>query len=103
MSPLIHDDLVRAIEEIRLIEFEYKDGRRRIVEPHDYGIKNGKEQLLAWRVSASGRGGQEPWRRYDVPAMRHLRVLDQHFAGSRGEEGQRHHQWDVLFARVGRR
>src|SRR5436190_9432358 len=39
-------DLVRAIQDKRLIEFVYRIGPSRIVEPHDYGIR---------RVVASAR------------------------------------------------
>jgi len=35
----MNHDLMRAIGEKRLIEFVYKAGASRIVEPHDYGIR----------------------------------------------------------------
>ncbi len=43
--------LVRAIQEKRLIEFIYKSGAVRIAEPHDYGILDGVERLLAFQLS----------------------------------------------------
>ena len=47
----MNTDLVRAIREKRLIEFTYKSGGVRIAEPHDYGIQNGIERLLAFQLS----------------------------------------------------
>ena len=41
----IDDRLVTAIAERRLISFVY-DGRARVAEPHDYGVRNGAVQLL---------------------------------------------------------
>jgi hypothetical protein len=44
---VVNNDLVRAIVDRRLVEFAYKaGGPLRIVEPHDYGIRNGVESLL---------------------------------------------------------
>ena len=46
----MNDDLVRAIVDKRLVEFVYKTGRTRIVEPHDYGIRRGAEALLGFQI-----------------------------------------------------
>ncbi len=93
--------LVIAISGKRLIEFTYKGGRSRIVEPHDYGIRKGVEGLLAYQISGESRSGTpHGWKNFEVEAMRQLRVLDQQFTGSRADSSQRHLEWDQLFVRV---
>jgi hypothetical protein len=39
----------------RLVEFAYKDVRTKVVEPHDYGIREGIERLLGFQVSGQAR------------------------------------------------
>ncbi len=54
----MNDDLVHAIGGKHLVEFVYKAGRTRIVEPHDYGIRRGvglSVFRLAVRVKAARR------------------------------------------------
>jgi hypothetical protein len=97
----VNDDLLLAIADKRLIELVYKTGGPRIVEPHDYGIKGGVERLLAYQRSGHSSGrAPHGWKWFDVDQMRELRVLDRHFAGSRGDSAQHHSTWDTLFARV---
>ena len=43
LSEQMNSHLVLAIHNKRLVEFVYKNGRPRIVEPHDYGIRKGVE------------------------------------------------------------
>ena len=98
---VVNTDLVRAINEKRLIEFTYKTGRTRVVEPHDYGTRNDTELLLAFQISGDSRSGAaEGWKSFDITQMRQLRVLDETFAGSRADDAQRHGGRDRLFARV---
>ena len=99
----MNTDLVRAIREKRLIEFTYKSGGVRIVEPHDYGIQNGIERLLAFQLSESRTRTERGWRDLHLADIHNLRVLEQRFAGSRGDSNQKHRTWDVLFARVASR
>ena len=97
----MNTDLVRAIREKRLIEFTYKSSAVRIAEPHDYGIQNGIERLLTFQLrSESPTHTESGWRDLYLADIRHLRVLEQRFAGSRGDSSQKHRTWDVLFARV---
>jgi len=95
----MNTDLVRAIREKRLIEFTYKSSAVRIAEPHDYGIQKGIERLLAFQLSESART-ERGWRDLHLADIHNLRVLEQRFAGSRGDSSQKHRTWDVLFARV---
>jgi hypothetical protein len=97
----MNDDLVRAIADKRLIEFVYKVGRTRIVEPHDYGVKGGIECLLGYQISGESHSGvPHGWKQFDLDQIRQLRVLERRFAGTRADDAQRHRAWETLFARV---
>jgi hypothetical protein len=97
----MNDDLVRAINEKRLVRFVYRIGAHRIVEPHDYGIMNGVEWLLGYQVSGESQSGAaRGWKRFEVANIRHLTVMERGFAGSRADSQQQHHTWETLFARV---
>ena len=97
----MNTDLVRAIREKRLIEFTYKSSAVRIAEPHEYSIQNGIERLLTFQLRSESRTRTERgWRDLHLADIRNLRVLEQRFAGSRGDTNQKHRNWDVLFARV---
>ncbi len=101
MAKAVNDDLVQAIVNRRLVEFVYKAGRARIVEPHDYGILRGVESLLGFQVSGESQSGTpHGWKQFDVAQVRELRVLERRFAGSRSDSAQHHRIWDTLFARV---
>jgi hypothetical protein len=92
---------MRAIAEKRLVEFVYKEGRTRIVEPHDYGIRSGVETLLGYQISGESRSrAPHGWKDFDVGGLHQLRVLERRFAGSRADSSQHHRTWDTLFARV---
>ena len=98
---IVNSQLVSAITEKRLIEFMYKGGRPRIVEPHDYGVRGGIEKILAYQISGESRSGApHGWKWFEVENMRQLRALDRHFPGSRADSDQQHFEWDTLFARV---
>ena len=92
-----------AIENKRLIELSYQ-GKRRIVEPHDYGVQKSVERLFVYQlrtVSPPSSGRRTiGWRLLDVPKIEHLVVLNETFPGSRGRDHQNHMTWDVLYARV---
>lgn len=98
---LVNNELVGAIREKRLIEFAYKGGRPRVVEPHDYGIQGGIERLLGFQISGqSASGASHGWKQFDVNHIGQLHVLERRFAGSRADSAQHHRTWDTLFARV---
>ena len=97
----IHDDLVRAINEKRVIQFVYKTPGRRLAEPHDYGVKKGVYKLLVFQVGGASRSrAPHGWKDLDVEDIRDFEVLERHFPGSRADAHQHHGVWDVLFARV---
>jgi hypothetical protein len=94
------DALLRAaIEQKRLVALVYLD-KRRIVEPHDYGVHNGTVKLLAYQVGGSSSGRLPNWRWMEVNLISSLRLMERRFAGGRGSASIQHHRWDQLFARV---
>ena len=97
----MNDDIVRAIVEKRLVEFVYKVGPVRTVEPHDYGLRRGAERLLGFQIRGESQsGGSRGWREFDVEQIHQLHVLERRFAGTRADSTQQHRTWDTLFARV---
>jgi hypothetical protein len=97
----IHDDLIRAINEKRVIEFVYKTPGPRLVEPHDYGVKKGIDRLLVFQIGGASRSGApHGWKELDVEDIRDFKLLERRFPGSRADAQQHHGVWDVLFARV---
>jgi hypothetical protein len=94
------DELLRAaIEQKRLIELVYLD-KRRVVEPHDYGVHNGSVKLLGYQVGGSSSGRLPNWRWMEVNLILSLRLLTGTFAGGRPSPSGKHHRWDQLFLRV---
>jgi hypothetical protein len=97
----VNNELVRAVVDKRLVEFAYKAGGPRIVEPHDYGIRHGVESLLGFQIGGESQSGtRHGWKQFDVDQISHLRVLERPFAGTRADAAQHHRTWDTLFARV---
>jgi hypothetical protein len=101
LGEAVNDELVHAIGGKHLVEFVYKAGRTRIVEPHDYGIRGDVERLLGFQIGGESQSGaSHGWKEFDVDQIRCLRVLDRRFAGTRADSAQHHRTWDLLFARV---
>lgn len=98
IDPETHQRLVTAIREKRLIRFSL-DGKTRVAEPHDYGIRNGAVRLLVYQLSGASSGRLPGWRWIDVSRVIESEALGTAFPGSRTVTG-RHQTWDVLFARV---
>jgi hypothetical protein len=91
-----------AIAHKRLVEVRY-DGRLRLAEPHDYGVKNGSPKVLVYQLKDRGAShGPKAtgWRLLDVSKIALCAVSDSTFAGSRGDSSRQHHTWDELYARV---
>lgn len=97
-SPLDRD-IRYAIANKRLIELLY-ESRRRVVEPHDYGIQNRAVRLLVYQVRGESSSRIPGWKHLDLAKIDRLVVLDETFPGSRGAAHRTHKSWDVLFARV---
>ncbi len=72
MDRLLHD----AIANRHLIEFDYQ-GFHRLAEPHVYGIKSGKAQLLIYQIGGGSRSGGIPeWRRVELSQVTRLQTLN---------------------------
>ena len=94
------DEFLRtAIQNRRMVLLRYA-GKDRIVEPHDYGVQNGRLRLLAYQVGGSSSGKLPNWRWMDVDRISGMQLLDVTFQGGRPAPSGKHHQWDRLFARV---
>ena len=89
-----------AIQETRLIEF-CLHGLMRIAEPHDYGLRNGSDQLLVYQIGGNSRSGALPnWRCVKVVEISKLKLLNTTFKGYRQPPSGRHIKWDKLYLRV---
>jgi hypothetical protein len=87
MSFMNEQTIIQAIENRRLLEFEYHD-RLRLVEPHILGICYGVAQLLAYQIAGESQSGGLPeWRRFDVEKMQSLKFTRYVFEGSGAEGG----------------
>jgi hypothetical protein len=99
MISTIDRQLRFAIANRRVIELHYQ-GSTRAFEPHDYGVKNGTVSLLAFQLRSSDPSKRSGWKLLHVAKISECSVLDETFKGSRGASHQKHHVWDVLYARV---
>src|SRR5882724_124025 len=94
------DQLLRtAIEQKRLIQFVYRN-KERIVEPHDYGIHNGRAKLLAYQVGGASSERIPNWRWIETDSISNFHVRNETFPGGRRAPSGKHHKWDKLFIRV---
>ena len=91
--------IVKAIEETRMIRLMYHD-KRRVLEPHDHGILNGSVQLLGYQTAGSNSRLLPNWLLMKTDEISDLTVLDQIFPGGRPTSKGEHIKWDVLFIRV---
>lgn len=100
VDPSIHQQILTAIHERRLLRFIYHD-KERIVEPQDYGIQKGIAHLFTFQTAGESSSSRLPdWRKFAVLSMSSVELLDDTFNGSRSVPSQKHQEWDVLFARV---
>jgi hypothetical protein len=89
-----------AIATKHLLEFDY-DGYHPIVEPHVYGIQDGKRQILVYQVDGESSSGNLPnWRRMDLNKISDMHMLDQTFAGPRSYPSGKHSSFDTTIAVV---
>ena len=88
-----------AIANKEVIEFTYQ-GYPRVVEPHVYGIKNGKRQILVYQIGGLTSSGKIPdWRLVNLDEISCLRVIkEQKFAGPREYHEANYKDWDAVIA-----
>lgn len=90
----------QAIASKKLVEFLYS-GHSRVVEPHVLGVNGGITQVLGYQVGGSSSSGGIPeWRRFDVPKMSGLKILEESFPGRRPYPSGKHSSWDRQIAVV---
>ena len=83
-----------AITDKKLLKFDYH-GYERIVEPHVYGVKNGKGALLAYQIEGgSSSGGLPEWRRMFLDEISDIEILDRTFPGRRPTPSGEHSSFD---------
>jgi hypothetical protein len=100
IDPIVHQLILTAIHERRLLRFFYHD-KIRIVEPQDYGIQRDAVHLFTYQFAGeSGSGTLPDWRKFAVKSMSKVELLEKTFPGGRAVPSQKHQEWDVLFARV---
>jgi hypothetical protein len=86
----------QAITNKQVLDFTYH-GRHRVAEPHVYGIKDGKYQLLTYQIRGeSSSGGLPNWRRVDLDAVSNLTILDERFPGRRPTPTGQHQAFDTI-------
>src|SRR5882724_955501 len=92
----IHEPLCEAINTRHQISFTYQ-GKPRVVEPHDYGMQNGRARLLSYQTGGKSGSGRLPdWRWFDVAKMSDFKVLEKTFPGNRPAPSGKHHEWDTV-------
>lgn len=95
------DSVIKAaILNKEIVEFTYHR-HNRICEPHVYGVKNGKYQVLFYQIGGgSSSGGIPEWRRMDVGEISGLRTTGNTFPGPRPYPSGQHSDWDTIIALV---
>ena len=90
-------DIIRqAIINKQIIQFNY-NGLTRIVEPHVFGIKNGKLGLLVFQIGGqSSSGGLPNWRLLDINKIRDLQIINQNFPGKRPTSTDQHSDFTTI-------
>lgn len=72
-------EIVNAIENQNLLEFEY-EGYSRVVEPHCYGLTTkGNEAIRAYQVEGYSSSGRMGWKLYDLSKADNFEILDDVF------------------------
>lgn len=95
------DMLIRmAIAHRRIVDLVYAD-RRKQVEPHDYGIRNGEAQLLVYQIGGESRSPDPTgWRSLKLSGISDFHVKEETFPGRRPADPERRVVWERLFTRV---
>lgn len=89
-----------AIANRNLLEFTYH-GYQRIAEPHVYGIKDGRRQILVYQIGGLTSTGRVPdWRLIGLEEISGLRVKRETFAGPREDKSLDNDDWDTIIAAV---
>lgn len=86
--------------EKKIIEFNYQ-GYHRIAEPHIYGIKDRKYQILVYQIAGgSSSGGLPEWRCMKLAEASEMILTQQYFNGPRPYLSGEHSSFDEIIAVV---
>lgn len=91
--------VMQGIRERKMVECVY-EGRRRVAEPHVYGIKNGKRGILAYQTGGSSSSGKMGWKRLYFGKISGLKITDDGFPGPRPNPSGERSKWDRVIAVV---
>lgn len=73
------DLIENAIEFKKIITFDY-DGYDRKAQPHHYGVLKGKDQLQAYQIGGSSKGGKPiGWKNFEIAKIENLSLDDTRF------------------------
>jgi len=74
----------KAIENNRMIQFNYKD-ELRLVEPYTYGVsKKGNDQLRAFQTDGGSNSDSDlGWRLFTIDNMENITILNNEFKPTR--------------------
>ena len=93
--------IISAIQEKKIIELNYH-GLHRIVEPHVYGIFNGRECLFVYQIDGDSTKNDLPnWRRLFVDEIHDIQITQKQFLGSRPSLSRPHTPCDKIIEVVG--
>jgi hypothetical protein len=89
-----------AIQNKEVIEFTYR-GYPRVAEPHVYGIKDDKRQLIVYQTGGLASSGRiEGWRRINLEDISGLKLAGGKFAGQREPKPSDYADWDTIISTV---
>lgn len=92
-------EIINAIENQNLLEFEY-EGYSRIVEPHCYGLTTkGNEAIRAYQVDGYSSSGRMGWKLYDLSKADNFEILDDIFE-TRGDYKQGDKGMSEIFVEI---
>jgi len=99
------DQLIKeALADKHMLSFTY-NGHKRIVEPHIFGIKDNKKEVLCYQTGGTTSEGTDTlpeWRRFKLSRMSSLHVLPDTFDETRRTYTGEHSEWDSKIANVGK-
>lgn len=100
MPEIMNEMIWYAILGKRKISFDY-NGHRRIIEPHVYGMKKGKDQIQVRQVGGQTSDGETlpVWRRMNLEGVTNMKILDETFPGRIEVKGL-HSRFDKIYVIV---
>ncbi len=92
----VADAIRNAITAKHVIQFTY-NGLTRIAEPHVFGIKNGKLELLIFQIAGQSSSGNLPnWRLVELNKIKDLQIINDTFPGKRPTSTGQHVDFSTI-------